>query len=286
MDSTPVAPTQTLDVIERSLQKTYHNSIFVKFVKAIEEYHLLEPNDKIAVCISGGKDSLLLAKLFQELKKHNKFPFELEFISMDPGFTPNNLASLKLNCQHLNIDLKIFESHIFEIVQKVASDNPCYLCSKMRRGFLYKTASSLGCNKIALAHHFNDVIETTLLNVLYGSEFKTMVPKLTSDNFDNMTLIRPLFLVKEYDIQKWKTYCGISSMDCGCVVKAKKTASKRAEMKELIASLKEINPNVDKNIFISSKNINLDAVLGYKINGEFTDYESIFSRNLNVRNKH
>lgn len=282
-DQTPEVPKKTKEEIENSIRKTYHNAIFSKFCKALNLYNLLEKDDKIAVCVSGGKDSLLLAKLFQELKRHNKIPFELEFICMNPGFNQNNLDQLKINCEHLGIPVKIDESHIFNIVEKIASDNPCFLCAKMRRGFLYNFAKKLGCNKIALAHHFNDVIETTLLNVFYGAEFKTMVPKITSENFEDMTLIRPLVLVKEHDIIRWKNNAGISSMDCGCIVKAKKTASKRAEMKDLISTLVQINPKIEDNIFSSSNNINLDAVYSYKINNERVDFNEIFKRNFNAK---
>lgn len=196
-------PKQPLQEIEKSLTTTYRKDIFRPFVKAINEFNLVEPGDKIAVAISGGKDSLILAKLFQELKKHNKIPFELVFLSMDPGFNQINRESLEANCKYLNIPLELRESDIFEVIGKIAKENPCYMCARMRRGFLYNAAKELGCNKLALGHHFDDVIETTLLNMFYGGQFMTMVPKIEAQNFDDIELIRPLCLVKEKDIIRW-----------------------------------------------------------------------------------
>lgn len=256
-------PIRLLHEIERSLITTYRKDIFKPFVKAINEYLLIEPGDKIAVAISGGKDSLILAKLLQELKRHNKIPFELKFISMDPGFLNENRVALEKNCQALNIPIEIKESNTFRVIEKIAKEHPCYMCARMRRGFLYKHAQDLGCNKLALGHHFDDVIETTLLSMFYNGQFKTMVPKLHAENFEGLELIRPLLLVKEKDIIRWVKYAGINAMNCGCTVTAEKTASKRREVKELIKTLKKLNPDIDQAIFTSATNVNIDAILGY-----------------------
>ena len=257
-------PKKPLLEIEKSLTKTYRKDIFRPFVKAINEYELVEPGDKIAIAISGGKDSLILAKLFQELKKHNKIPFELVFLSMDPGFLPVNRELLEENCKYLNIPLEIRESDIFDVLGKIAKDQPCYMCARMRRGFLYKAATDLGCNKLALGHHFDDVIETTLLNIFYNGTFKTMVPKIQAENFDNIELIRPLMFVKEKDIIRWTRYSGIQSMNCGCTVAAEKTSSKRREIKQLINQLSVDYPKIGETIFSSATNVNLEAILGYQ----------------------
>ncbi len=262
--------------IERSLITTYKKDIFRPFVKTINEYELIQPGDKIAVGLSGGKDSLILAKLFQELKKHNKIPFEVVFLSMDPGFRDINRQLLENNCKYLNIDLDIKESQIFDVIGKIAKENPCYMCARMRRGFLYNAAKELGCNKLALGHHFDDVIETTLLNMFYGGQFKTMVPKIQADNFEGIELIRPMMLVKEKDIIRWIKHSGIQAMNCGCTVVAEKTSSKRREMKELIESLRKINPDIDQSIYTSATNINLDAILGYHKNGIKTHFNQIY----------
>jgi len=257
-------PKKTLIEIEKSLTKTYRKDIFRPFVQAINEYELVEPGDKIAVAISGGKDSLILAKLFQELKKHNKIPFELVFLSMDPGFLQVNRELLEENCKYLNIPLEIRESDIFDVLGKIAKDQPCYMCARMRRGFLYKAATDLGCNKLALGHHFDDVIETTLLNIFYNGTFKTMVPKIQAENFENIELIRPLMFVKEKDIIRWTKYSGIQSMNCGCTVAAEKTSSKRREIKKLIETLSKDYPKIGETIFSSATNVNLEAILGYQ----------------------
>lgn len=237
---------------------------------------MIEDGDTIAVGVSGGKDSLLLAKLMQEIQKYHEVEFNLKFICMDPGYTANNLALLQANCLDLGIDLIIKKSDFFAVVQEIAADNPCYLCARMRRGFLYKMAQDAGCNKLALAHHFDDVIETTLLNVFYAGEFKTMMPKIQAENFANLQLIRPLFFVKEHDIRRFTTTNQITALDCGCTVAAQKTASKRAEMKELIAKLRQDNDQVDACIFNAAINVNLDAVLGYKANNKHRDFNEIF----------
>ncbi len=269
-------PKRPLAEIEKSLTTTYRKDIFRPFVKVINEFNLVEPGDKIAVGISGGKDSLLLAKLFQELKRHNKIPFDLAFISMNPGFNDKNRELIVSNCEHLNIPVKIRNSNIFEVVEKIAKENPCYMCARMRRGFLYNAAKELGCNKLALGHHFDDVIETTMLNMFYGGQFKTMVPKIEAQNFEDIELIRPMMMVKEKDIIRWLKNSGISSMNCGCVVAAKKTASKRREIKELIQSLRKINPDVDQSIYRAATNVNVNAILGYVKNGEKIHFNEIY----------
>ena len=269
-------PKLPLEEIDKSLIKTYRKDIFRPFVKAINEFNLVEAGDKIAVGISGGKDSLLLAKLFQELKKHNKIPFEVVFLSMDPGFREINRELLETNCKYLNIPLTIRNSEIFHVVGKIAKENPCYMCARMRRGFLYNAAKELGCNKLALGHHFDDVIETTLLNMFYNGSFKTMVPKIQAENFEDIELIRPLMLVKEKDIIRWVKKSGIQAMNCGCTVVAEKTSSKRREIKMLIESLRQINPQVDQNIFTAAGNVNLDAILGYQKDVEKVHFNQMY----------
>lgn len=273
---TVTTPKKPLEDIEKSLIKTYRKDIFIPFVKAIKAYELIQDGDKIAVGISGGKDSLILAKLFQELKKHNQMQFDVVFISMNPGFNAVNFDLLKSNCAYLNIPLEVENSEIFKVVGKIASDNPCYLCARMRRGFLYNMAKSLGCNKLALGHHFDDVIETTLLNMFYGGQFKTMVPKIKADNFEDIELIRPLVHVKEKDIIRWLNYSGIQSMNCGCTVTAKKTSSKRREIKALIEILKKTNPDIDQSIFTAATNVNLDQILGYYQGENKKDFNQLY----------
>ena len=270
-------PKLPLADIEKSLVTTYRKDIFRPFVKAINEYDLVQPGDKIAIGISGGKDSLILAKLFQELKRHNKIPFELVFLSMDPGFNEVNRELLETNCKYLNIPLSLRESDIFNVIEKIAKENPCYMCARMRRGFLYNAAKELGCNKLALGHHFDDVIETTMLNIMYGGQFKTMVPKIEAQNFDDIELIRPMMLVKEKDIIRWLKRSGIQSMNCGCTVAAQKTSSKRREVKELIESLRKINPDVDKSIYTAATNVNLNAILGYQKDGKKVHFNEIYN---------
>lgn len=269
-------PKLPLDEIERSLTKTYRKDIFRPFVKAINEYELIEPGDKIAIGISGGKDSLLMAKLFQELKKHNKIPFDLVFLSMNPGFRDVNLDLLKTNCEYLSIPLTIRNSEVFTVVQKIASENPCYMCARMRRGFLYNAAKELGCNKLALGHHFDDVIETTLMNIFYNGAFKTMVPKIKAENFEDIELIRPMMFVKEKDIVRWTKHSGIQAMNCGCTVVAEKTSSKRREIKDLIEGLRKTNPNIDAHIFNAGQNVNLEAILGYQKGTERVHFNELY----------
>jgi tRNA(Ile)-lysidine synthase TilS/MesJ len=263
----PLSERKPLQEIERSIIKTYRRYLWAKFNKAVRDYKLVEEGDRIAVAVSGGKDSLLMAKLFQEMQKHGVCNFELEFIAMDPGFHESNRKSLLENCEYLNIPVKLFESGIFNIVDHIANDYPCYMCARMRRGALYSKAQELGCNKLALGHHFDDVIETTLMNMFYAGTFKTMRPKLKSRNFENMELIRPLCYIHEEDIKRFASSNGISAMNCGCVVAAKRTSSKRREMKELIRELKKIHSDIDSAIFKSAQNVNLDSILGWQKNG-------------------
>jgi len=255
--------------IERSIITTYRSKIWAKFIKAIKEYDLIKPNDKICVCISGGKDSMILAKCFQELKRHSDFEFEVKYLVMDPGYNEKNLNKIKENLEILNVDAVIRNSDIFQVAA-VQVKSPCYLCARMRRGCLYRLAEELGCNKIALGHHFDDVIETTLMNMLNAGSFQTMMPKLHSDNFKGMELIRPLYLVREKDIIAWKNFNNLSFLQCACrFTEALNNedeiyASKRKETKELIHKLEKENPGVVKNIFKSAYNVNLNMVLGYK----------------------
>lgn len=268
--------------IERSIIKKYRKDIWAKFIKAIIDYKLIEENDKIMVCISGGKDSFLLAKCIQELQRHGKYSFSAEYVIMDPGYNEENKRKIINTAKLLNIDIKIFKSDIFDIVKDIEK-SPCYLCARMRRGCLYSKAQELGCNKIALGHHFDDVIETTLLSMFYGAEVKTMMPKLHSENFKGLELIRPLYLIKEDDIIAWKNYNELDFINCACKFteknsNLKENLSKRKAMKELVKNLKVENPNIDYNIFKSIDNINLDCILGYTKNKEkhsfLEDYEN------------
>ena len=253
--------------IEKSIIKTYRKDIWSKFIKAIKDYQLINENDHIMVCISGGKDSFLLAKCIQELKRHSQINFEAHYVVMNPGYTKKNYDLIVENAKLLNIPIEIFESDIFAVVNTISSETPCYLCARMRRGHLYAKAQELGCNKIALGHHFDDVIETTLLSMLYGAEIKTMMPKLHSDNFEGLELIRPLYLVKESSIIAWKNYNKLTFLNCACRFTEKSALennSKRKEVKELIKNLRLINKDVDHNIFKALDNINLNCVLGTK----------------------
>jgi tRNA(Ile)-lysidine synthase TilS/MesJ len=260
--------------IENSIRKKFHKSLFSKFAKAINEYELVRKDDKIAVCISGGKDSMLMAKLFQELHRHNKFPFELVFLVMDPGYSEMNREIIIKNAKLLNIPITMFESDIFDSVFEV-DKSPCYLCARMRRGYLYSKAKELGCNKIALGHHYDDVIETILMGMLYGGQIQTMMPKLHSNNFEGMELIRPMYLIREDDIKHWRDYNKLNFIQCACRFTDtcstcnadKSTGSKRIEVKNLIRQLKEVNPFIESNIFKSVENVNLDTIIAYKENG-------------------
>lgn len=263
----PEEERKSLEEIERSIIKRYRKGIWSKFIKAIKDYNLVEDGDKIAVAISGGKDSLLMAKLFQELHKHSQVKFDLEFIAMDPGYHPQIRELLEENCKHLNIPVNIYETKIFDIIDEKAKEYPCYLCARMRRGSLYAKAREMGCNKLALGHHYNDVIETTMLNVLYAGNFKTMLPKLKADNFPDMELIRPLYYVEEEYIKRFIRYTGLWPLNCACMVAAKKTGNKRYEIKDLIKSLGENFKDVEKSIFKAAENVNIDSVLGWQQDG-------------------
>ncbi len=254
--------------IERSIIKKFRKSIWRKFTKAINEYELVKPGDKIAVCISGGKDSMLMAKLFQELKRHGKFPFEIVFLVMNPGYNEENWELIQKNAKILGIPLTVFETDIFNVVEDIEK-SPCYLCARMRRGYLYSHAKALGCNKIALGHHFDDMIETILMGMFYSGKIETMMPKLHSQNFEGMELIRPLYMIKEADIIAWSNYNDLRFIQCACrftemcADQHSEQASKRDEMKNLIAHFREESDLIDKNIFRSVHDINLNTVIGY-----------------------
>jgi len=259
---------------EKSIQKKFHKQLFTPFAKACKTYELIEEGDHIAVCISGGKDSMLMAKLFQEIQRHRKCNFDLTFLVMDPGYNADNRALIESNAKALGIPITIFESDIFDAVDTIEK-SPCYLCARMRRGYLYSKAKELGCNKIALGHHYDDVIETILMGMLYGAQIQTMMPKLHSTNFEGMELIRPLYLVRESDICAWRDYNDLHFLQCACHFTETcstchedgTTSSKRLEVKKLIASLKEVNPFVESNIFKSVENVNIDTVVAYKKKG-------------------
>lgn len=268
----PLGEKQKLQDIEKALIKKYRKIAWKPFAKAVREFQLVNEGDSVAVAISGGKDSLLLAKLMQELHKYSRVKFDLHFISMDPGFHDTNRRMLEENCEYLGIPVHIFSRKIFEVVDSIANDYPCYLCARMRRGALYAKAQELGCNKVALGHHFDDVIETILMNVMCSAKYQTMMPKLKSTNFENMELIRPLYYVREDNIKEISVWNGLNMMNCGCIVAAKKTSSKRREVKELIKTLGKTFKDIDKSIFQSSRNIYLDAVLGWVDGKERTSF--------------
>ncbi len=258
--------------VERSIIKKYRKNIWSKFIDGINEYQLIADGDCIAVCISGGKDSMLLAKCMQELQRHGKQEFELKFLVMDPGYNAYNRELILQNAKTLNIPITLFDTQIFDIVADI-ENSPCYLCARMRRGYLYKEAQSLGCNKIALGHHFDDVIETTLMSMLYSAEIKTMMPKLHSQNFEGMELIRPLYKVREKDVIMWRNHNELNFLQCACkfteiAPDVQHGGGKRKEMKELIKTLKDTNPHIEMNIFRSAHNVNLDTILGYRKDGE------------------
>ena len=260
--------------IEDSIRRKFHVPLFSRFAKAVRDYELIQENDKIAVCISGGKDSMLMAKLFQELKRHNKFPFEVVYLVMDPGYNAANRKIIEENARMLGIPATIFETQIFDAVYNV-DKSPCYLCARMRRGYLYRRAMDLGCNKIALGHHYDDVIETNLMGMLYGAQIQTMMPKLHSIHFDGMEVIRPMYLIREADIIHWRDYNDLHFIQCACRFTDTCTTcrpdgtsvSKRMEVKKMIAEMKKTNPYVEGNIFRSMENVNLDTVIGYKQHG-------------------
>lgn len=252
---------------QRSIIKKFRKNIWTNFVAAVQEYELIKENDKIAVCISGGKDSVLMACCLRQLQMHSEVPFELVYLVMDPGYNAENRKLIEHNTKLLNLDVHIFESDIFEVTDRVGG-SPCYLCARMRRGCLYSKAKELGCNKIALGHHFNDVIETVLMSMMYSSEIKTMLPKLHSTNFEGMELIRPLYKVKEKDIISWAEYNGFKFLQCACKMTEKNAdielTSKRKEIKQLIADIKLQNPEADDNIFRSLHNVNMATIPGYR----------------------
>ena len=258
----PDGPMKDVEEIENSIRTIYRKSIWNKFIKAINDYNLIENGDKIAIGISGGKDSLLLAKLFHELKKDKSRKFEYKAVSLNPGFRQSDLNNFKKNLEKLNIDCEIINTNIWEIANKKAQDYPCFLCAKMRRGILYKKVEDFGFNKLTLGHHFDDVIETTMINMFYAGTIKTMTPKVPSTS-GNLSLIRPLIYVKEEDIINYTKKNGILAMNCGCTIEAGKTSSKRKEVKNLLKELEEKNPGIKQSIFNSMKNINLDYIFGY-----------------------
>ena len=262
--------------IERSIIKKFRKDIWSKFIKAISDYELIKENDNIMVCISGGKDSFLLAKCIQELIKHGKFPFTAHYVVMDPGYNKVNRQLIEKNAKLLNVPIEIFETNIFDVTAKVEG-NPCYLCARMRRGYLYSKAKELGCNKIALGHHFDDVIETTLLSMFYGSEIKTMMPKLHSDNFEGLELIRPLYLIKESAVLAWKKYNELTFINCACRFTENCSivddgTSKRKEMKNLVDNLRKINRSIDNKMVTSMNNRDINCVLDNKKDGKYTSF--------------
>ncbi len=265
----------TQEKAEKSIRKKFHKELFSPFARACKRYELIQENDHIAVCISGGKDSMLMAKLFQEIQRHRQRSFELTFLVMDPGYKKENRELIESNARALGIPVSIFESDIFDAIDTI-DKNPCYLCARMRRGYLYSNAKNLGCNKIALGHHYDDVIETILMGMLHGAQIQTMMPKLHSLNFEGMELIRPMYLIRESDICAWRDYNDLKFLQCAChftencetLREDGSASSKRIETKQLIAELKKKNPFIESNIFKSVENVNLDTVIGYKKNGE------------------
>ena len=264
-------------LVERSINKKFRKGIWNKFIEGVRNYELIKPNDKIAVCMSGGKDSMLLAKLMQELKRHSDIPFELEFVVMDPGYSPKNREKIISNAELLRVPIRIYDTNIFASVEHIEK-SPCYICARMRRGYLYRFARELGCNKIALGHHYNDVIETVLMGLLYGGQYQTMMPKLHSTNVPGMELIRPMYCVGEDDIIAWRNYNELEFLQCACRFTEKIAdenavmESKRQEMKRLINSMKKEYPQVEANIFKSTHNVNLNTVIGYSKDGKHTNF--------------
>lgn len=271
--------------IERSIIKTYRKELWRPFMKAITDYTLIKEGDIIMVCISGGKDSYLQAKMLEELSIHGKVKFTLKYVIMDPGYKEDTLKQIKEMAKTLNLDIQIFKTDIFQVVNKIAGSNPCYMCARMRRGYLYDKARELGCNKIALGHHFDDVIETTLLSMIYGAEIKTMVPKVKSSNFDGLELIRPLYFVREANIVRWAKYNKLEFINCACDFTRKKEyeSGKRLEIKNLIKKLSEIDSNIPHNIFKSMENVNLECLLGFKYKNESHDFEDIYEERIDIK---
>ena len=265
-------------LVERSIQKKYHKVLWTPFVQAVKKYELIQEGDKIAVCISGGKDSMLMAKLIQMLHRHSDVPFDVEYLVMDPGYNERNRQKIESNAKLLHVPITVFETDIFDVANSTG-DSPCYLCARMRRGHLYAKAKELGCNKIALGHHLNDVIETTVMAMFYGSQLQGMLPKLHSTNFEGMELIRPLYCIREEDILAWRTYNELEFIQCACRFTEKINASgdgigdsKRQEIKSLIQSLKKDNPLIERSIFNSIHSVNIEMFPGYKVDGEIHSY--------------
>mgnify|MGYP002646199101 CR=1 FL=1 len=270
-------------LIERSIIKKYRKELWTPFIVAVKRYELVQAGDKIAVCISGGKDSMLMAKLMQELQRHSDVPFELVFLVMDPGYNEINRQKIESNAALLNIPITIFETDVFAVANN-SDKSPCYLCARMRRGYLYKKAQELGCNKIALGHHFNDVIETTVMSMFYGSQLQAMPPKLHSTNFEGMELIRPLYLVKEADIEAWRDFNNLRFLQCACRFTEERDGaadgvgeSKRQEMKLLLRELKKTNPNIEKSIFQGINGLQLDTFPGFKHRGVFHSFPELYN---------
>ncbi|EGC03811.1 tRNA 2-thiocytidine(32) synthetase TtcA [Ruminococcus albus] len=275
--------------IELSLVKKFRLGIWSKFLKGVKDYQLIQEGDKIAVCISGGKDSMMMAMCMKRLQRYSKVPFDVEYIVMDPGYNAENRQKIIDNAAKLEIPVRIFDTKIFDSVVNVRQ-NPCYLCARMRRGYLYKNAQELGCNKIALGHHFDDVIETILMGMLYGSQVQTMMPKIHSENFEGMQLIRPLYMVREEDIIKWCRYNGLEFIQCACrfteereVYDDGSSNSKRQEVKELLKMLRERSPAIDMNIFRSVENVNLQTIISYHIGDEYHHFLDDFDKGRSVR---
>lgn len=272
--------------IEESIVRKFTRPIWHRFLKGIKEYDLVQEHDRIAVCISGGKDSMMMAKCMQRLQRYSKFPFEVEYIVMDPGYNARNRQKIIENAALMGIPIRIFDVRIFDVVAGM-EQNPCYMCARMRRGHLYKAAQDLGCNKIALGHHFDDVIETILMGMLYGSQIQTMMPKIHSENFPGMELIRPLYLVRESDILAWKDYNDLTFIQCACRMTENIDksgdgigASKRQEIKMLLAQLRSVSPHIDMNIFRSVENVNLKTIISYHIGGEYHHFLDDYDKGI------
>lgn len=270
--------------IERAIITAHRKEIWSRFVKAVQEFELIKEGDKIAVCISGGKDSMLMAKCFQEMKKHRKMNFDLVFLSMDPGYSEANREKVLENARILNIPITVFNTPIFNSVEKI-EDHPCYICARMRRGYLYEKAKELGCNKIALGHHFDDVIETILMGMLYGAQVQTMMPKVKSTSHPGMELIRPMYYIREDDIIFWQNKYDLKFLKCACKITEKyaleKEGSKRAEIKNLIKELKKVYDNIDINIFRSVQNVNLDTLISYRKGDKYHHFLDDYNKNNN-----
>jgi len=266
-----------LTMIEQSIRTTFKTRLMTPFVKAVIRYGLLEEGDHVMVAISGGKDSFVMAKLFEEIRRHNKFPFTLSFVAMDPGYRPEDRALLEENAKALGIPLKVFETDIFRVLDRHARKHPCFLCARMRRGHLYAIAQSIGANKLALGHHYDDVVETTLLNLFYSHQFKTMVPKIPAENYPGIELIRPMVHIKERDIILFADRHNIPRMGCACTVTAEKVSSKRREIKALLATLSKDNPEIKDSIFTAAGIIDLDAVYGVKDNNTTKDFNTLYT---------